>query len=120
MVTNDQLVQSVNNLTSKVESMIVAMGAMQKDINSRIRLSDLSRTETEFKSILNDQGKVIVDIEKKLAKITLPEETRYYLTETEVGNFKSDFSKLKAMLVKFETLYKNVVSFSVSKANESV
>lgn len=116
MTNNDQLVEKVNNLSSKIDSVVKALNIMQKDINSRVRLSDLSSTETEFKSVLNSQGTTIVDIEKKLSKITLPEETRYYLTETEVGSFKSDFSKLKAMLAKFETLYKNLVSFSVSRA----
>lgn len=116
-LTLTQLNEKFVSLTTKMDSIITRINTMQSDINSRVRLSDLSTSEEELKDLMNDQGEIITDLERKLAKISLPEATRYYLTEQEISAFKTDFTKLKAMLAKSETLYKNLVAFSVSRAS---
>ena len=117
MATVTQLEEKLNALLTKVDGLYSIYGTLQQDTNSRVRLSDLTTSEDNMTTILNSQGQSIADIEKKLAKILLPEDTRYYLEEGEVGDFKSNFAKLKAMLAKFEALYKNLVAYSVSRTN---
>lgn len=111
-LTDAQIQIKLNTLEKDISDIKNALSMMQDDIRSRLHLSELQVASNELRSLITDNSNLIVDIETRLAKILLPEETQYYLEEGDVEAFKSNFSKLKAMMARFERLYNNLVAYS--------
>ena len=117
--TNEQLTQEVQQLRSAVTTLQTQLAELNQNTNSRVRLSDLARSETELNSKIQDNSTLIVRIEEQLSKVKLPDDTRYYLEESEVNNFRANFNKLLAMLASYEQLYKNLVAYSVNNVTNA-
>lgn len=115
--TNEQLTLEIQQLKTQVQTLSATLYELKQDVNSRVRLSDLARSEERLNQIIKDNSELIVKLEQKLAKVSLPEDTRYYLSETEIADFRSNFNKLLAMLSSFEQLYKSLVAYSIQNAN---
>lgn len=115
-MTLDQMENAINSLTKIVDNLQTDLIRLQTDVNSRARTSDLSTSEAALQATLDSQGLTITELERKLAYISLPEETKFYLEEGEVGDFKANFAKLKAMIAKFDQLYSNLVAYSVARS----
>lgn len=111
-LTDNQIQIKLNTLEKSISNIQNALNIMQDDIDSRIHLSELVSLKTELKNLINDNGELIVDIQRRLAQIKLPEESQYFLEEGDVESFKNNFSALKAMLSRFERLYNNLVSYT--------
>jgi len=107
-----KLQEDVSKLTKNMAALNATYSDLSQDIKTRPQLSDLSRLNKELSAIIKDNNTIIKDLEQKLAMIYLPSETRFYLEDNEVADFKSNFSRLNAMMAKFDTLYKNLVAYS--------
>ncbi len=117
--TNEQLTLELQQLRTTVTGLQVSVAELTQNTNSRVMMSDLVRSETNLDNKIKDLAELISKIEQKLAKISLPDDTRYYLEESEVADFRSNFNKLLAMLTSFEQLYKNLVAYSVNNVNNA-
>ena len=113
-LTPEQIEIKIRQLETKIKAFQVTLERLQADINNKISSSDLSRTNNELRGLIQDNSKLINNNVEKLSKVILPEETRFYLEGSEVQDFQSNFNKLKAMMVNFEKLYKNLVSYATN------
>lgn len=102
---------------TNLENITRGLSSMSQDLtqntNARTTLSDLKRTENTLSESINNNSRAISKLEEKLSKILLPADTRYYLGVGEVEEFQTIFAKMKAMMVKFETLYKQLVAYTL-------
>jgi hypothetical protein len=112
--TNEQLTLEFQQLKTLVDGISAQLYELKQNVNARPMRSDLSRSETILSAKIADNAALINEIEQKLSKISLPTDTRYYLEESEVGSFRSNFNKLLAMMASFEQLYKSLVAYSVN------
>lgn len=110
------------SLETKVRSLEIIIRGLQekideleKDLQARTYSSELIRTTKSLKALIKDNSELINDLEQKLSKIILPEETRYYLEEGEVAQFQSNFNRLRAMMVSFQKLYDSLVAYTSSR-----
>lgn len=110
--SNLQLTNEIKVLREQYEALLTEVANLTNRVESKPKLSDITRSETTLKSMINDNSTDITRIERKLAMIILPEEPRYYLTQNEVSSFQANLSKLLAMMTSFEQLYKNLVAYS--------
>jgi len=117
--TNEQLNIELQLLKTQVAALQSVIAELKQDVNSRVRLSDLSRAIQDTNSRIKDASTIISNMEQKLAKISLPNNSRYYLESTEVSDFRSNFNKLLAMMSSFDQLYKNLVAYSVTSVTSS-
>lgn len=111
-LTDAQISAKLNAMESQISDLQDTIATMQDDIDSRLQLSELQTTSLELQELIRDNANAINSLQRRLAKILLPDETRYYLEAGDVETFKSNFSKLKAMMSKFEQLYNNLVSYA--------
>lgn len=111
-LTDNQIQIKLNRLEKAIANIDNNMSTMQDDINSRLHLSELQISTNELRSLINDNSELIVDLQTRLSKVLLPDETRYYLEEGDVESFKTNFSQMKAMMARFERLYNNLVAYS--------
>lgn len=109
--TNEQLTNDFKLIQNQFSAIIAEFRELQQNVNSRPQLSDLARSETNLKSAIDGNAQIINTLEEKLALVNRPKDTRYYLSQSEVADFRSNFSKLLAMITQFETLYKNLVAY---------
>ena len=117
--TNQQLTNELQQIRTLLDGLNTQLNEIKQNVNSRPMRSDLARSEANQSSKIKDNSEIINKIEQKLSKISLPDSTRYYLSETEVGDFRANFNKLLAMLASFDQLYKNLVSYSVNNVGNS-
>lgn len=112
--TNEQLTIELRQLRIQFDAIVSQFSELQQNVNSRPQLSDLARSEANLKSSIDGNAEMINKIERQLGKVILPEDTRYYLSESEISDFRSNFSKLLAMMAQFESLYNNLVAYQSS------
>jgi hypothetical protein len=118
-MANDILYAGLQNRISQLEKLIsatqVQIAAIQDSVKSCIRLSDLKNSENNTAVQTNSLKSITNSLEQRLSMVKLPEETRYYLEESEVVSFRSNFTKLAAMMADFEKLYSNLVAYNSNK-----
>lgn len=111
-LTTAQLTERLNALESQYQQILLEIQDIGKSLASRVRLSDLSVSEEELKGLIKSNSVLINQLEAKLATVQLPEETKYYLEASEIENFRSNFSKLLAVMANMERLYNNLVAYT--------
>lgn len=111
-LTTEQLEMKVLNLETQIKGLVTKINNVTTEVNSKTNVVDANRNNIELRSLISDNGTLITNLEEKLAKVILPAETRFYLSEGEVTDFQSNFNQLKAMMISFEKLYKNLVAYS--------
>lgn len=112
MATVETLDTKLKTFETQLKGFAEKLAKLEADMTSKSNTADLNRLESVLRGLITDNATLISANEQKLAKVILPEETRYYLTEGEVATFQSNFNQLKAMMTAFEKLYKNLVSYS--------
>jgi uncharacterized protein YukE len=112
MLTTEQIASKFNNIDLKLEGFKNQLERMNNDLSNKANLTDLSRGLEELKELIRSTASTVQQLEQRLSKVLLPEETRMYLAEGEVQSFQSNFNALKAMMTKFDKLYKNLVAYN--------
>jgi hypothetical protein len=112
MLTTTQIEARLNNIDVKIEGLTTQLERLNTDLGSKITTADLTRSYDELKELIRTNSITISEMEQKLAKVILPEETRFYLEGSEVSDFQSNFNSLKAMMSKFDKLYKSLVAYA--------
>jgi uncharacterized protein YukE len=115
MTTIDQLENKVLNLETKIKGIQISLERIISELTSKASSTDLSREDSQIRELITDVSKTVSELDAKLAKVLLPEETRYYLEGSEVESFQSNFNKLKAMMIQFDKLYKNLVAYQAKQ-----
>lgn len=114
MLSTDQIETRLNNIDTKLRGIVVQIDRVNADLSNKVNIPDLSRSIEELRELIRVSAQTIQELEEKLTKIILPEDTRLYLAEGEVQNFQSNFNTLRAMMTKFDKLYKNLVSYQAN------
>lgn len=99
-------------LETAVKGVALRLERVANENASKASSSDLTRSESILKDLIKDTNSIVSLLEQKLSKVLLPTDTRYYLEAGEVEDFQSNFQQLKAMMVQFQRLYKNLVAYS--------
>lgn len=113
-LTTEQLEAKVMSLETVVRGLQQQIDKLKSDLESRAYTTDLRRSEEVLKDLIRSNSILINTLEQKLAKVILPEETRYYLDQGEVSQFQANFNQLRAMMSSFEKLYSNLVAYTAS------
>lgn len=113
-LSTNQLEAKIMALETKVKGLQSQINTLNTKLQGKANTSDLRGTEVIFKNLIKDNSSLIGDLEQKLAKVVLPENTRYYLEQGEVSQFQSNFNQLRAMMTSFRKLYDNLVAYTAS------
>lgn len=112
--SNSQLTNEIRLLRERVEALTAMYNVLKSEMDSKPKLSDISRSESNLTKMVNDNAADITRVERQLAMVVLPDTPRYYLTQDEITSFQTNLSKLLAMMTSFERLYQNLVSYSAN------
>jgi len=109
---------SIENRLTKLEvamhAIVDRMNTMDASLAKYATHGQLKTSEANTKNIINSNSILINNLEQKLLTISIPSDTRYYLSTTEIEDFRTDFSKLLAMLADGERLYQSIISYTAT------
>lgn len=111
MLTTTQIEAKLNNIDNKIKGIILRLDNQDITVSGKSTLADLNRMRTELELLIKDQATVLNNLETKLSKVKLPEETRYYLQEGEVKDFQANFNSLKAMMTSFKKMFESLTAY---------
>lgn len=111
MSSESEVLSRLNAVEKLLSTTQYQIGELNKAVNIRTRLSDLKNSEDNLMTHINSLKSLTTALEQKLTLIKLPEETKYFLEQAEVENFRSNFNALTAMMASFDTLYSSLVSY---------
>jgi len=91
---------------------------LRKDIDSIISMfstvvdaKDLVLSEKRLKALIDSVSSSVGMVNEKVRMVVTPEDTRFYLSVSEVAEFRSNFMKLKAMISAVESLSENIAAY---------
>jgi len=104
----------VKNIEKDIKGMKSAIINLQKAFGSCMTSSDLNLSESRTRQLVNENNTSISTLEQKLTMINLPEDTRYYLEQSEVESFRGNFQKMMSMMSDMEKMYDALVAYSAT------
>lgn len=115
MSKEQELESRVKELENKVKKLSSLLGKTVASLDNASAKTDLVRSETNITGMMNSLSSKVEILENKLTQVQLPEQTKWYLSQNEIENFRSSFAQLKAIMAEFRSLYTGLVSYSVNK-----
>ncbi len=115
----------IENRLIKVETAMSALVNRMDELSNKLAMyathGQLSRSEANTKNIINDNSILINNLQQKLLTISIPDDTKYYLSNTEIESFRNNYKKLIAMMSDSERLYQALIAYTaqVTTANAS-
>jgi len=109
------ILNKINVLEKNVSDINVAINKIISLLNSYVKTSDLVKSENSLLDDIKDLKTSISKLENKLSMIVLPNDTKYYLKQDEIQNFRNTVQQITAMMTSMEQLYTNVVAYTASK-----
>jgi hypothetical protein len=108
------LENKIKNIEKDIKTMKTQIASLQTLFGSSPSTSDMNLSENVLRGLINTNRELITDIEERLTKVILPDETRYYLEESEVESFRANFQKLVAMMTDVEQTYDAIVAYTAN------
>lgn len=96
--------RELNNINDRITN-------LQNLFGNSASLSQLKLSEKRLKQLISANDSIVRQLENKLSMINTPEETRFYLEQSEVEDFRSNFQKLAAMIADVNDLYNTMVAY---------
>lgn len=110
-LNNPELTNQLEIIKKDIASLQTQVKNLEKLYGAAITTSELGLTEKTLKTLINNNGELINELQQKLALVILPNDTRFFLEKSEVEDFRSNFQKLTAMMADVEQLYKDMVAY---------
>ena len=108
----------LNNRMTKLETAVKAQSAritlLENELGKYATQGQLKTSEGNTKNIINENSSLINSLEQKLLTIAIPQDTRYYLSNTEIEDFRNNYRRLIAMMTDAERLYQSLISYTAT------
>lgn len=109
----------LDNELSKISKNIIEINkridAMYQLFSSTATISDLRVLKKELDNKSQATSTLVRELESRLNMIKTPEETRFYLSESEIEDFRKNFTKLITMVADINDTYVQLTTYMSSK-----
>jgi hypothetical protein len=106
------------NRMIKLETAMKAQSAritlLENELGKYATQGHLKTSEANTKNIINQNSILINDLEQKLLTVSIPDDTKYYLSNTEIEDFRNTYRKLIAMMTDSERLYQSLIAYTAT------
>lgn len=89
--------------------------SLQLMFSKTVYISDLRILQRELNDKIQSNNTLVATLESKLNMIKTPEETRYYLEESEVSDFRNNFTKLLTMIADVNDTFTQLSTYMSSQ-----
>lgn len=91
-----------HNVNPTLKSLQTQIDDINEKLDIRVTTAELQTAIGEYAQIINDFNSALADVEEKVKNILLPTDTRFYLEESEISDFRSNFRMLRALMTDLE------------------
>lgn len=97
-ITPESLYNSIESVKKDVSSISTRVTKLESISGIYITNASLQTNLVELQRTIDDMETSILELETKMQKISLPTDTRYYLEESEITDFRNHFRQLRVMM----------------------
>lgn len=101
-ITTESLFNSIQSMLKTLDGYEQRISNLEKTSGIYISQSSLQSSVSEIQSSIDGINTNVTAIEAQLQKVTLPSDTRYYLEESEITDFRNHFRQLRSMMGELE------------------
>lgn len=112
MATTNNYDNILANLQADIKVINRRLGVIEDKLRAAASTSEIGTSEARTNSLINDHAILINKLEAKLGTVQVPDDTRWYLENSEIEDFRANFAKLKAMVADVDSLYQNIVAYT--------
>lgn len=97
-ITPESLYNSIESVKKDVSSISTRVTKLESISGIYITNASLQTNLVNLQLAIDDMETSILELETKMQKISLPTDTRYYLEESEITDFRNHFRQLRVMM----------------------
>lgn len=101
-ISTEALNNQIISLRTRVSTLENRMLDLEDKQTIFVTKSDLFAEVKNINNTVNDINEALATIENKLAKVFLPADTRFFLQESEITDFRNNFRQLRALSADLE------------------
>ena len=101
-ISTEALQNQINSLRARVSDSENIIKDIEDKQSIFVTKSDLFAEIRSIENLVNDINEALATIENKLAKVFLPADTRFFLEESEITDFRNNFRQLRALTADLE------------------
>ena len=107
----------LTNMQSDIKDIKRRLDLLENKIRSLASTSEILTSEGGIKKLIGDNAELINKLNARIGTVQVPDDTRWYLENSEIEDFRANFAKLRAMIADVESLYQNMVAYTASNVS---
>jgi len=100
--TLNSLQNSINSIRKDDEALLSRIKVIEDRLEVFATRSELLTEVNRINTSLEEFNCALIKVEERLKKIILPEETRFFLQESEITDFRNHFRQLRTFMAELE------------------
>jgi archaellum component FlaC len=105
------LTNQLTRIEKDIDRLKGQIQGLQSLFGNSVSTSQLNLVDNRVRQLISSNAGLISNVEERLSMVALPKETRYYLQESEIEDFRANFQKLAAMIADVNELYDSLVAY---------
>ncbi|HLD91313.1 MAG TPA: hypothetical protein VI911_09910 [Patescibacteria group bacterium] len=101
-ITSESLYNSIEQLKRTINGLATRISDLETTTGIYVTQSTMQTSLEDVNSSITDMNVIVNNLETKLQKISLPGNTRYYLDQSEITDFRNHFRQLRSMMSELE------------------
>ena len=106
VIFTPNLENTLKNMQRQIDTVQAQVKSLQELFGNSVSLSQLKLSEKRMKTLISSNAALITNLEEKLSLVSLPDETKYYLKESET-EFKERVSDARYKFLSRERVVPN-------------
>lgn len=104
-----EIINKITILNNEIKAIKEDVRTINGTLDIVPRKSDLETEAIRLRSDLANMSSVVNTLSDKLNKISLPDQTRYYMDEDELRNLRNKIRQMNALITTLQELEKKIV-----------
>lgn len=101
-ITLESLDNSIRVMRKDIAGLESSIEDLEAQLTVYVTKADLTTAIAEVNDTITELTSAMATVEEKVANVLLPNDTRFYLKESEITDFRTNFKTLRALLADVE------------------
>lgn len=116
IVTGNNIIDAeINKINKSIIDINKRIDALVNLFGKAVTLSDLRILQRDLDNKTQQTATLVAELESRLNMIKTPDETRFYLEESEIEDFRINFTKLSTMISDVNDTYTSLTTYLSTK-----
>ena len=107
-------VNKLNSFELSLKELTIRVSKIEKDLENYVTQKSVQVYLQDTNNAVEDNSKAIRDLQIQVENIVLPDDTRYYLDQSEVEEFRKNYKIILSMIADIDEKYKALVAYTAN------